>query len=675
MNSKTSFFSKSLFKSDIKRFWWLCLLETLILIFACVVPVYERCTRYIGYYSNYTPTWMDGAIAVIFAFAIGVSILLFSYLHGNSSVSGYHCLPIKRKSLFATKILSGAAITAAPIVLCGIIFACMLTNPAMREHYRIIDTVKWTVSGVMYTAILFSLTALVNQFTGNPIGTLVFTAGFLVLPMIIWGFFDEFFREQLYGYVHYSGNAMKYIYADESTVMSFSGFTLYAALTVIFTVCAHFLYKKRKLEVHGEVIAFSWLKPVFIGIVGMLSSMLSYVYFSGTLRLHSIWVLIPLGILGTAIAHMISRKSLSLKGIFKPVSVYLAAALCFCCVVEFDLTGFETRIPDPEDVESAVITYPHNKHYFNFGSYELTYTLPGQIEPKFTQEADIKNVIALHEHCINNRNKLIHDRSIPIEYTLKNGRVLKRTYNISYTKDAEVLKPLYETKEMRADLYPLADGGHREFTSVVIHDRRIKDTISLYPDNENMNRIIEAIKADLAVLPYEEMTVNTGSSVNIQVGYKNNYAYSTEPADDFDKDNVANDSSSYAIRPSYKNTVTVLTELGFYSSLPKAEDLEGATISVWRDGNPDNPVSAKELDIDMQKAKQNAVSVTDSEEIKNLYALYDSMIESRKFTDYNNRLNISISYRVRNTGHVFEVSCSYDADKIPDVLKKYFEDK
>ena len=81
------------------------------------------------------------------------------------------------------------------------------------------------------------------------------------------------------------------------------------------------------------------------------------------------------------------------------------------------------------------------------------------------------------------------------------------------------------------------------------------------------------------------------------------------------------------------------------------------------------------MDSGLLSARENAVSVTDPAEIEKLYSVYDSMIEGKKYTNYNKRLNILIAYRVKGTGHVFEVSCSYDEDKIPEELKKYFEGK
>ena len=54
MNSKTSLFSKSIFKSDIKRFWWLGLLNAGIIFTLVVMPVYNRCIEDIGitYYDS-----------------------------------------------------------------------------------------------------------------------------------------------------------------------------------------------------------------------------------------------------------------------------------------------------------------------------------------------------------------------------------------------------------------------------------------------------------------------------------------------------------------------------------------------------------------------------------------------------------------------------------------------
>ncbi len=674
MSLKTSFFNKSIFRSDLKRFWWISLLETLILIMICVVPVYERYTNnYLGYSLRNMITWMNGSVTILFAFSIGVAILLFSYLHNGSSVSGYHCLPVKRKNIFATKLLSGAVITLTPIIISGIILICMLINPDISGQYSILHVLKWIACGIIYTCTLFSLTTVINQFTGNSIGTLIFTGGILILPALIWSFFDSFFYKELYGYVHYSGKAMDYIYASEKILMTAPGFALYAAFIFIFTAFAYYLYKKRKLEVHGEVIAFSWLTPVFIGIVAMLSGMLSYVYFTEILHIPGVWTIIPLGILGTAISYMISRKSLSPKGIFKPLSIYIAAALCFCAVIEFDLTGFETRVPDADNIASARITYQNTAHYYHYDGYELTYTLPGQIDTSFTEEADIKNVISLHEHCIKNRNRFNSDNQIPVEYTLKNGKTFKRRYNISYTEDAEFLKPLYETKQMRADMYELANGGYREFTSVTIRDRRLKENVTYYPDNSAMNRITEALIKDLSEMPYNRMVIDTGGSVMINVAYNNKFVYNTKPPEEFNAENIQKSESTYMINSDYKNTAQVLTELGFYSSLPTASDIEGATISVWESDL--SQYSAKEANTEELLAQENAVSVTDPEEIKKLYSVYDSMIEGKKFTDYNKRLNILISYRVRGSGHVFEVSCSYDKDKIPEELMKYFEEK
>jgi len=69
MNSKISFFNKSFFKSDIKRFWWIGVIETLLLLLTVTIPIYDQCTYAINdlEYSGYiSPSWLG-------------SMLFFSY--------------------------------------------------------------------------------------------------------------------------------------------------------------------------------------------------------------------------------------------------------------------------------------------------------------------------------------------------------------------------------------------------------------------------------------------------------------------------------------------------------------------------------------------------------------------------------------------------------------------
>ncbi len=671
MNSRTSFFNKSIFKTDIKRYWWTALLESFIILVSTVMPIYNRCVNYIEYngigysYGRFAPDWLYyGGIIFLIAFAVGIPVMLFSYMHFSASMSMHHSLPVKRSQLLWTKSITGLILTILPILINGAILGAIITVPEYRELIGVMPVVKWCISGILYTVVIFALTVAVNMMTGHPVGTLIFTAGFAALPSIVIVFLEAFFSVEYFGY---SGSNMahilNYIYPHEEWLMTFPAYLIYILMGIAFFVGAYFLYKNRKLENHGEVVAGSWLKVVFIVIVGMLASMLSWAYFNGIMEYSGVLWMIPLGVIGTVIAWMVSRKSLSMRGVHKPVLIYVVAALVIGMAVHFDITGFETRVPDIEEIAS--VQFGRGDDYEGTTYYNETqvkYKLRGGIDTSFTERDDIKNVIELHKALVKDRNKPDYGYIMPIEYSLKNGKTIARNYIIDYNKLTDYLKPIYETPQMRAVEYDLVDGTEKEFLSIEIQDRRFAttDNDTIYPDNPYMERILEALKNDIENLTYEDMTVSEGASLTVGVRYNHIADYEAPVPDDV---NLLNDRYTWVnINKSFVNTRAILEETGIYNRIPKAKDIDRIEIQTWT-GN-EYPRSDKDY--------ETVATITDRDEIAVIYNEYDRMIEIRKYTNIETAKNIRITFNLKS-GHFFEVSCSYDEDKIPEVLKKYFE--
>ena len=348
---------------------------------------------------------------------------------------------------------------------------------------------------------------------------------------------------------------------------------------------------------------------------------------------------------------MISRKSLSLKGIFKPLGIYLLAGLVFCAVFYYDLTGYERRIPDVDDVE-CVLLMSHEEQYIDADGRKIGYYIEGRKDLYFRDKEDINNVISLHKYIVDNRKTRSFNNyaTLPIEYTLKNGKKLRRIYKINYTSDAQILEPVYETEQIKGTLYKLADGSKKEYMRILIRDGRVNDNESLvlYPDNAYLSKFTDALIKDIENLKYDEFMVNNGGSTSVEVIFKRNRIYD-EPVV---RENYE-EHEYYAISPAYKNTIKVLDEIGFH--IPTAGEIEGATITTW-EGDEYYP---------------KITNTTTPGEIADIYAVYDSMTVVGKYSNYETRKNIKIGYRLK-TGKTFEVSCSYDEDKIPEVLKKYF---
>ena len=395
MSLKTSFCNKSILKSDLKRFWWVGLLEAIIIFLTNTLPLWYRVSdlegvvRQSGYDVGRIITWQNGQFLIPCIFAVSVVALLFSYMHQVASVSFYHSIPVTRKTLFTTKIVSALVITVLPILLNALVIFGVVSTSNATLDYKYLAVFKWIYTGFIYTILMISLSSFVNMMTGNPIGTVIFTTGFVFLPFVVVTFYQFFCSTEVYGFYWDSAyECMEWIYITEKNLMDFGHLAVYLVLTAVFFALGYLLYKKRKLEMYGEVIAFSGLKPVFIGIISLIFSMAGYAYFGELFGGNNIFYLIPLGLLGTIIAWMVSRKSISPKGIFKPICTYTLVTLAIIGIVKFDLSGFERRIPDADDVEWVDIMDVYNSQYdyMWIRGEKIEFTIKGALDTKIYDE-------------------------------------------------------------------------------------------------------------------------------------------------------------------------------------------------------------------------------------------------------------------------------------------------
>lgn len=669
MNLRASFFNKSIFKADMKRFWWVSALEALVIFVANVFPQYQGFTKY-EHYRNSGVSWNNGSFILLMIFAAGVSILLFSYLHSSAPVSSFHSMPIKRKGLFFTKLISTLVITIVPLALNAVILLLMRIMGDNIEFFTMLEWCKWCFSGLMYSIIAMSLAIITNMMTGNPIAALVFTAGFMAIPAIIISFSEYFMHSAVYGYCSdFANDILNYIYIDYKNISKPGYFPVYIILSILFIIGAYFLYKHRKLESYGEIISFTWLKPVFITIIAILTSILSYSYFTSYLESDSLLWLIPFGILGTVIAQMVAKKSINPRGIHKPVVIYIVCTLAFIAIIKFDLTGFEHRIPKLEDIESVRVTdINENLRYHYINGIEYRYREADIFDPTIKNAEDIENVIKLHEYLIENRERY-SDRSIPIKYTLKSGKIITREYKINLTKDAEFLKPVYETYEFKADRFPIIDGTKKNETALHIRDHRLPAGTFriLYPNTDEFTRLMEALKKDILNVPYEEFAPSSPTYTIINHEYSKDPVFETVQKADIPtpteetvsiedvKESAAPTSSDrYYIRDSYVNTIAVLKELGYYNALPKPEHFKSVTV-ILQDVSG-GPVEEKEI--------------TDTALIQEFYNLY---LQGEKYRNSEKESKlVTLSFTVTN-GHRFDITSYYSSEDIPEIVSNVLE--
>ncbi len=633
MSSRTSFFNKALFLSDMKRYWWIGAAHTLLLIVGCIIPLYNMCLYHSSYYGASFYTWGTMGFVSSVIFSLGTGVILFSYMHFNGSVSQIHSLPIKRSSVFITKLISALTILITPIIIAGIILVA-LTFGKVCSVVELFEIGKFVYVTFSYTMIILSLTLIVNMMTGNPLGTVVFTAGFSVLPLTFMSLFTEIARSEIFGYTkNYTYDFMNILYLEPLKV-AFEKWYVYPVISVVFLLGAYALYRIRKSESHGEVISFKWLIPVFIGIIATLASGIGYLYAKAVLDSTSLLMILPFGILGTAIAHMISKKSLDFKGCVLPVISYTAFALIFCAVIHFDLTGYEKRVPDIDKISSVTVN--------NHAVYQ---------EPDFTEREDLENIVALHSHLIEKQESHPYNgmfSSISIKYNLKNGKTLCREYTLDMTGDEEYLRPIYETEEFRKGYFKLIEDGEKEVVYAEISDRRLKSgNIMLYPDNEDMHILVEAIKEDMRSYPYENFRDDENyPSMDIGIHWE----YYDEKSEDKLSEYI-----KFEVHENAVNTIEALKKAGVYELLPKAEDIKAVNVRITDPHAKDEEVLS--------------CTVTDEEKLAQLYDAYNNIIDKRKYYDINNVYNVFVDYTTKD-GFTFSASCSYDKEKLPQIFSE-----
>jgi len=461
MRSVKSYFNVTLFRKNLARFWpiwglygacWLFLLPLNTLSSsewwgpdrACSVPL-----ELIG----------GPGLALAALFGVLAAMGVFSYLYTSRAVGMFHALPLRRQDLFVTNYLSGLCFLLLPHVA---VFPLALGAEALAGGVNVGSLCMWFVVQCLLCFFFFSFAVFCAMFTGNLLALPAFYGILNILAAALTYLFQVLAREFIYGY--YSVDAltelatwltpvlrlsltMRVRYDIEGVYAQFYGLHVvlfYAAVGAALTVLALLVYQKRHLEAAGDVVSVSWVKPVFKYGVGFCSAVavggflygaiFSYGAFEGP------WTLLVLlllwGAVGYFAAEMLLRKSFWVfRAGWKGCVVLLACLTGAICVMEFDLTGFERRVPDPAQVESVYVR-AESVPYDSVSYYDWTITDPEELEL----------VARLHRAVTQRREEdypgttyntvdgvdVADSESVTLQFTyfLKGGGVLHRSYDV-----------------------------------------------------------------------------------------------------------------------------------------------------------------------------------------------------------------------------------------------------
>ena len=649
MNLKTSFFNTTLFKANIKRFWWVSAIYLIAFLTFAILPLMD------GEHSGSIIYGFETMTVIGYLLAALLPAILFSYLDFPGSVTCMHSFPIKRKAHYITNIVTIYVLILVPAIICYIMG--MLYNTIATTHFSTITLATMFLLLIIYVTIFASGGILGTMVTGNPIAAIAFSALFIGLPYYTEAIVSEFLSQNIYGMPHYELITFAGLDVKEFTTYTIVSFFVW--LGVMFL--SWLLYKNRPLETNGDIISFSFLKPVFIGCVSIFLGFLGYFYLTSLFEIESIFLILPFGILGIIVANMLAKKAFTLRGSFVPGVIYIVGVTLLWAVVTYDLTGYENRIPKTEDIASVYIADINNMTKYNGtpenyagsrGGVDYYYSDPlKQSEIEFTEPEDIENVRNMHKWLVENRESKRYIY-LPIIYTLKDGSTLSRRYRVNLsTADSTVFEPVYCTKQMRLNKYFIFRDFEKTINSLEITDMRLMGddkTFKILSGNDELTaKLMEALEQDVLSASYNTIVHrNYDTFTRIEINY-------SRPVETIDKKTytnaaeIFNDCITIGITSSFVRTKALLKEYGLDDRIIKREQI--AYAEVYFNGNEGN----------------NALKISDSKSVDEIYSLYaDSDYNSKASTPLNeNIFEVVISFYDENGKQLFGNSIDpYTAD-------------
>lgn len=445
MRSKTYLFSPGLSRNILSRFWplWLLYLGALLVQLPVTVSGYLAQ----GISARYTMECILQLSVDVAGYAMTASVLsvmaAFSYLYSKRSCSLINSLPLRRETVFVTACLTGLVPLLLAEVLTWLISLGVFagSETALPEYLN-----SWLLAAVLSTVASYGFALFCAMLTGH---ILVLPALFLVLNTAVYvleALVQTLLNTLVYGYeggtsisrlspLPYAGKALRVIsypasgsLEPEFTLLGLDSLAVYAVVGVLFIVPALLLYRRRKMERAGDVVAIKALEPVFkycasvyaaLGLGALLAETMDNTLGSGLLGSAVLALTLVLGAaLGYYAAEMLLQKSLRVfRSRMRGLLIVWAVLLLGVAVIEFDLTGYEKRVPETDDIESVLI--------INDG--------------RVTGDAEsIELTREIHQTAIDNRerNRQANNKGvIYIGYNLKDGSSIERTYYVDRSRE------------------------------------------------------------------------------------------------------------------------------------------------------------------------------------------------------------------------------------------------
>ena len=587
MKSKTSLFNKGVFIHNIKTYWWISLINFIILFF--VMPfnhlnmltdlnsnnqdLYKNLAIESLQFKFYSPK-IQVQLFLILVIPVIVGTILFSYKNKKKSTTFYHSLPISKKSLFTTNLITGFWIIWLPIVVNSIVLILINVFTPLSQWYHVTDILSWTIFMIVACSVIYALTIFVGMFTGITIANILLTCIIYVMPFLLGAALGYLIPKFIYGFSpdgidKISNYTPFYKFLEiEQEGFTLSIFLIMVLFVIIALVASYYLYKKLPLESSGNLISFNSLRSVFKYCATLCSVLLGSVVFIELYNQNTI-ILIMGSVLFSAFGYFITQalldRTIRVGYAYKGYVGFVASMGILILLISIDPFNYVSRVPALNEVEGATV-------------YRWSNEVTG-----FKEKQNIINIINLHKDIINSKDKQNEYRQYcSIGYKLKNGKNIKRLY-MDIDIDKDYLQPLLDSSEYKLQNNKVLTKEIQDIKTLEIYDERNPHKRYIISDEKQLKEIVEILREDIL---NTSLTIrNTTSFFKLEIEYKRTYE---------EEENNNNNVHSYRNNNEYFyiddmiNVMNYIKKHNIYEDIIiSSQDVESANISIGKYQNGD----------------------------------------------------------------------------------------
>ncbi|GEM_PF-6975156 len=456
MASKTSFFSRPLFTSLVKRYGVTCILMALCYATAWPLRALLELQGADGDAALTASALYDTAsqlpILVSALFALVVAVYFWSYLYHAPSANMMHAFPVTRRALYVTTVAAALVFLTLPLV-------CAFLLELVAAAAFGVDAVglwgSWLLTGILSSFFFLALATVGCQLSGHPLAAVAFYGIFQFGWDAVYFLVRTFVGSFCYGMGGFDGALF-----SQDTPLGFLSPVVYLSSNVTITegwrlanvtvLVGYFLiacllmwlgwklYQHRQLERAGDMAVYRVVKPPVRWLVSFLGGMvLAFVIYemrnSDSTSEDLTFFLVLYATCSFVcfwLCEMVIDKS---TRVFGRACLMEAAIACACGALVLGLVGTDAfgivaRVPASKDVKVA---------YAN-----VTYPILAVAE-EGDGEQTIERICALHQTLVDDRNVILAQLDsgdpdvstvpVTIRYLLKDGTVINRAYQLPYS--------------------------------------------------------------------------------------------------------------------------------------------------------------------------------------------------------------------------------------------------